>query len=270
MLKLAQGRLKAAKVGEPLLSPFASSRGPQGTAKMVFRKGQTAMVAAPPGLGKSMIIQYMVQKGDGKGKVNNGLYLSADSDSFTMYIRGASFASGQEQFKIEQDIRDPEVATVIDAMVTAHTNHIWFDFRSELTPQYLVELLAAYATRYGAYPEFIIVDNLKNFIIDDMASDEFASAEQSLVFLNEIAHITGAAIIALHHVTGEYESADTAIPLSGIRGKLSKTPSAIYTLFRSEQGRIIYSVVKDRAGMADPKGKFMGAIEVDYSKGYMN
>lgn len=270
MLKLAQGRHKAEAVGEPLLTPFASTRGPQGSAKLTFRKGQLGMLAAPPGVGKSMVIQYALQKGDGAGNFNHGIYLSADSDSFTMYMRGASFASGYDQFRIEQDVRTPETARVVDEMVTNATKHMWFDFRSELTPQYLVELIAAYATRNGSYPEFIVVDNLKNFIIDEGMTDEFAAAEQSLVFLNEIAHITGAAVIALHHVTGEHESAAAAIPLSGIRGKLSKTPSAIYTMFRPNQNELIFSVVKDRAGMADPKGMFMGSISVDYDRGFMN
>lgn len=270
MLKLAQGRHKAEAVGEPLLTPFASTRGPQGSAKLTFRKGQLGMLAAPPGVGKSMVVQYALQKGDGAGNFNHGIYLSADSDSFTMYMRGASFASGYDQFRIEQDVRTPETARVVDEMVTNATKHMWFDFRSELTPQYLVELIAAYATRNGSYPEFIVVDNLKNFIIDEGMTDEFAAAEQSLVFLNEIAHITGAAVIALHHVTGEHESAAAAIPLSGIRGKLSKTPSAIYTMFRPNQNELIFSVVKDRAGMADPKGMFMGSISVDYDRGFMN
>lgn len=276
MLKLAQGRHKAEAVGEPLFSPFAFNGLPQGSAKMLFRKGQLAMVAAPPGVGKSMVVQYALQKGNGMGgpgrekwRANHGIYLSADSDAFTMYCRGASFATGFDQFRIEADVRNPESARAVDATVAAAANHMWFDFRSELTPAYLVELIAAYATRNGKYPEFIVVDNLKNFIIDEGMTDEFAAAEQSLVFLNEIAHITGAALITLHHVTGEHESAASAIPLSGIRGKLSKTPSAIYTLFRPNQNEIIFSVVKDRAGNADPKGMFMGSIKVDYSRGIM-
>lgn len=269
MLKLAQGRHKAEAVGEPLLTPFAFNRNPQGSAKMTFRKGQVAMVAAPPGVGKSMIVQYALQKGDGKGNVNHGIYLSADSDAFTMYCRGASFASGFDQFTIEADVRDPAKASVVDETVAQATKHMWFDFRSELTPAYLVELIAAYATRNGSHPEYIVVDNLKNFIIDEGMTDEFAAAEQSLVFLNEIAHVTGAALIALHHVTGEHESAAAAIPLSGIRGKLSKTPSAIYTMFRPNQNEIVFSTVKDRAGNADPKGMFMGSVKVDYNRGYM-
>lgn len=270
MLRLSQGRRKSEKVGEPLLMPFAFAHAPQGAAKLTFRKGQLAMLAAPPGIGKSAVIQYALQRGDGRGNINHGIYLSADSDSFTMYMRGASFASGYSQFRIESDVRNQDTATLVDETVANATKHMWFDFRSELTPEYLVELIAAYATRQGRYPEFIVVDNLKNFIIDDGIADEFTSAEQSLVFLNEIAHVTGAAVIALHHVTGEFEGGDVAIPLSGIRGKLSKTPSAIYTMFKPTQSELIFSVVKDRAGMADPKGLFMGSIAVDYDKGYMN
>lgn len=271
MLKLSQGRRQMESVGEPLLMPFRVNQNSDPYAqRMVLRKGQLAMIAAPPGVGKSMLIQYALQHGDRKGNVNHGIYLSADSDSFTMFTRGASFASGFDQVRIENDVRDTEFARQVEETVNKATSHMLFDFKSELNPQYLVDIIASYVTLRGKFPEFIVVDNLKNFQIDDSITDEFAAAEQSLVFLNEIAHVTGAAVIALHHVTGEYESADTAIPLSGIRGKLSKTPSAIYTIFKPEDGRLMVSTVKNRGGQADPRGQMMFPIETNYSRGYIN
>lgn len=272
MLQLVQGRKKGLNIGDPLHMPFAANAVPNPDApKLIFRKGQLAMLAAPPGVGKSLVVQYGLQKGDGKGNYNYGIYFSADSDPFTMFTRGASFALGCKPSKVEVDLRDATKIGAIESTVATRTPHMAFDFRSEVTAQHMVEVIGAYATQYGRFPEFIVMDNLKNFSVDSQMTDEFAQAEESLVFLNEIAHMTGAAVIALHHVTGEHEGAAQAIPLSGVRGKLSKTPSAIYTMFKSNESELIFSVVKNRAGKADAKGvEVMGAIGLDLDHGTMH
>lgn len=265
MLTLNQGRRKNAAAGEPLHSPI----GVMNQTKSYIRKGQLALVAAGPGSGKSAIVQYILQKGNGgllddpARQVNRTFYFSADSDQTTMWKRSAAIATGTTQDAIDELLFTNNIEQM-EQYVTRSASHMRFDYNSSPSDSYVLLSIDAYASVWGSYPEVIVVDNLKNLVIEG-AEGEFQALEEACGFLHDLARDTNAAVIALHHVTGDLEDGTRPIPLSGLRGKVSKTPECVFTLHRRENSMFV-SPVKNRNGVADASGQWLLPVHVDLAR----
>lgn len=258
-MSLTQGRRKNQDAGEPLHCPFAVLI----QNETFIRKSQLALVAGGPGTGKSAVIQAWLQRGNDNGLRNSTLYFSADSDSSTMFKRAAAIATGYEQTDIERMLEQGN-SEGLDTQVTAATAHMRFDYQSAPSEKDILRSVEAYAETYGAYPEALVVDNLKNLFIDGVEG-EFQALEQACVFLHELAKDINAAVIALHHVVGDSENGDKPIPLSGIRGKVTKTPEVVLTLHRSTEVLNV-SAVKNRNGRADASGNWFQSIRAEMAR----
>lgn len=264
MLTLNQGRRKNASAGEPLHIPL----GVVNESKSYLRKGQLSLIAAGPGSGKSALIQNILHRGNGLPvgdpgrQVNRTLYFSADSDSTTMWKRSAAIATGFTQDAIDQFLFSNNIAHLEEA-VAASTGHMWFDYESSPSDAHVLNVIDGYTSTYGSYPETIVVDNLKNLGIDGV-DGEFQALEEACGFLHDLARDTNAAVITLHHVTGENEDGQKPIPLSGLRGKVSKTPETVWTLHR-QGGSMFISPVKNRNGVADASGQWLLPVHTDLS-----
>jgi len=265
VLTLNQGRRLNAAAGEPLHNPL----GVMNVSKTFLRKGQLSLVAAGPGSGKSAIVQFILQVGNGlppgapDRAVNRTLYFSADSDSTTMWTRSAAIATGMTQDMIDE-LRLADEVEHLEAAVSRSANHMRFDYESSPSDSYVLDQIDAYASVFGQFPEVIVFDNLKNVAIEG-AEGEFQALEEACGFMHDLARDTNAAVIALHHVTGENEDGMKAIPMSGIRGKVSKTPEVILTLHRRDT-QMFVSPVKNRNGVADASGNWMLPVQVDLSR----
>ena len=265
MQTLNQARRKNAAAGEPIHCPI----GVMNESKTFFRKGQLAVVSAGPGSGKSAVVQYITQCGNGAPPghpdrlTNRTFYFSADSDQTTMWKRSAAIATGYTQDLIDTWIAEDNLDAMEQA-VAESTSHMRWDYNSSPTEEYMLMSIDAYASVYGSYPETIICDNLKNLVIEG-ADGEFQALEEACVFLHNLARDTNACVIALHHVTGEHEDGTKPIPLSGIRGKVSKTPEVIITIHRIESNMML-SPVKNRNGVADASGKWLLPVHADLSR----
>lgn len=239
------------------------------TSKTFLRKGQLTLVAAGPGSGKSALIQFILQVGNGlppghpERGVNRTLYFSADSDQTTMWKRSAAMATGMTQDAIDELLFADEIGH-LETQVARATNHMRWDYDSSPSDAYVLDSIDAYASVYGSYPEVIVMDNLKNLSIDG-SPGEFEALEDACGFLHDLARDTNAALVALHHVTGENEDGMKPIPMSGLRGKISKTPEVILTLHRREQTMFV-SPVKNRNGIADASGQWILPINADLSR----
>lgn len=264
MLSLNQARRKNAAAGEPIHCPFNVLN----ESKTFLRKGQLSLVAAGPGTGKSAVVQAIIQGGNGaplghpERLVNRAFYFSADSDSTTMWKRSAAMATGLTQDAIDGLLFDNLIDRPEQAVREASA-HITWDFESSPTDEYILNELEAFASVHGAWPEIICFDNLKNVSIPG-SEGEFQALEEACVFLKDLATDTNAAVIALHHVVGEKEDGQVPIPLSGLRGKVSKTPEVVLTLHRIGQDLRI-SPVKNRNGIADPSGNWILPMVADLS-----
>lgn len=221
------------------------------------------MISSAPGTGKSLLAQALVHAGRGNMR-NTVLYFSMDSGPEVMAERAAALSTDLDQVTI----RDMTVAgntAVLDAAVSAKHGHVTYSFRGSPSQDYVMDELAAYVELHGFYPEVLIFDNLKD-MADQEDPDEFRALEDAVIFMKDLARDTGAAIITLHHITGAFESGDTPVPLSGVRGKVSKTPALILTLYKPSQGILNVSVVKNRNGTSDASGGFYIPLEVDAGK----
>lgn len=259
MLSLVQARRLNREAGEPLFSPHPTLT----KADAHLRRGDLALIAGPPGVAKSGFIQHWLQRGDGLGNVNRTLYFSADSGPATLHIRAAAIATGWTLHDIEGVIREGD-AQRIDEIVAQATGHMSFNYESTPDEDFVCTEIEAYATLWGAYPDAIVMDNLRNLTVSE--ENEFRALEDATFFLSGLAKDTNAAVIALHHVGGEYDDAARPIPLSGIRGKASKTSQLILTLFRPADGFLGVSVTKNRHGPADATGKNYHTLPLDLER----
>lgn len=259
MIRVSQARQHDPMAGEPIITPISVLS----QNKFYLRRGTLCLIAAGPGTGKSALIQAITQRGDDNGTVNSTFYFSADSSAFDMYTRSAAIATGRTTDDIEGEL-NKFGSDRLDPIVDAATKHMWFSYKSDPSDQYIVDQLQAYAELAGAWPEIIVIDNLKNCVVGD-GVDEFRALEDTSVFLHDLAKDTGACVIALHHVRGDLEDGYSQIPLSGIRGKISKTPSSIWTLFKGAHSLNV-SVVKNRGGRADASGSLYASLVADLSR----
>ncbi|WP_245876554.1 hypothetical protein [Streptomyces uncialis] len=91
--------------------------------------------------------------------------------------------------------------------------------------------------------------------------------EGMLSYLNEMARETGAHVMAMHHVVGEYADGLKPIPQSGLKGKVSRVPSLVLTIHKEIDGmdsRILnISPVKNREGFEDSSGETFASFDFD-------
>lgn len=256
---MLQGKRNNQAAGEPLPMPWRQLT----DVGAYVRRGQLTLVAAPPGTGKSLFAQALAHRGDDNGTVPSTLYFSADSDAGTFAQRAAAIATGYQLSDIQRLIQDRDDAALEEA-IAAQTGHMRMGFASNVSDQDMLDEIDAYAEVFGKYPDCIVMDNLSNLSVDG-AENEFHGLQENCFFLHDIARETNSAVITLHHVSGEYEGGDKPIPLSGLRGKVSKTPEVIFTMYRSGEVMNV-SVVKNRSGKAFADGSNAIKIPVDLSR----
>jgi len=220
------------------------------------------MVTAAPGTGKSAIVQSMLQRGNDEGLRNRVLYHSADTNESDTWIRACAIATGFEMSDIERDLRKGPVPGY-EAEVRASTSHMEFAYGSSPSGDDVLQEFEAYACKYGIYPDVFVMDNLSNLYAGE--GDEFAALQGNLDFLHGLSRDTKAAVITLHHTTGDYTNGDRPIPRSGIRGKLDKTPETILTLHRRGEQTFVCPV-KNRSGKADPRAEWMLPLYSDLAR----
>lgn len=210
------------------------------------------MVCAAPGTGKSaVVLSYAVQ-----ARVPT-LYFSADSDWFTQQTRTLSIQNGWTLEKSARAVRakdiGPEAESRLDNLP------IRFNYSASPSLEQLEDSMGAYEQGYGDFPHLVVVDNITNVRSGgDNDSDPFAGLESLMDYLHTMGRNTGACVIGLHHVTGEYNNGNKPIPLSGVKGQITRVPELILTMHRIEEtfgtDSLRVSVCKNRGGKADASG----------------
>lgn len=234
-----------------------------------FRRGQITLIAAAPGVGKSALsLRLLVGLPE-----TPSLYLSGDTDAFSMALRMAAMVT-------KHSVRDVENQYDIGhgQFYNSHLEkfqHVRFDFSATISPDFIEEQFTAYALTYGEYPHVLVVDNLSNMDMGhgDNGDNGYAALERSLDFLHELARNTGTAVICLHHLTGQFDDGDTAPPLSSLRGKVSKVPEMVLTLFRTgttDFPGLGVAIVKNRNGKNDTKGGLYVNLDWDPERMQLN
>lgn len=222
-----------------------------------FLRGQLGLIVAPPGAGKSaFVLAYVV-----KSRVST-LYFSADSDSFTQLSRMISIELGWTLEKSSAAVRSMNLGIAAESIEDIPVR---FNYSASPTLDMIELELVAYDELYGDYPELVVMDNITNIVTGSSEDDPFAGLESLMDYLHKMARDTGSFVIGLHHVTGQYNDADKPIPLSGVKGQITRVPELVLTMHRAEQfggpDQLYVSTVKNRAGKADPSGKNFAILE---------
>lgn len=220
-----------------------------------FHRGQLALVAAPAGCGKSAFVLTLALRSG-----LPALYFSADSDAFTQLTRTASIMTGWTLERSARLVRADDLAEAEGALAALP---IRFNYSASPTLDQIESSMSAYRQLYGDYPELVVIDNITNVLTGE--DDPFSGLEALLDYLHTLARNTGACVIGLHHVIGEYNDGDKPIPVSGVKGQISRVPELILTMHRkrSEFGPdlLMVSTVKNRGGRADPSGQDAATLE---------
>lgn len=211
------------------------------------------LVCAGPGTGKSaLVLAYAV-----KARVPT-LYFSADSDSFTQLSRMLSIELGWTLEKSASVVREGVIGDEAEAILGDIP--IRFIYNASPSLDQIEDSMLAYEQGYGDYPLLVVVDNITNVRSGgDNDGDPFAGLESLMDYLHTMARNTSACVIGLHHVTGTYNDADKPIPLSGVKGQITRVPELILTMHRVVEtfgvDSLRVSTVKNRGGKSDPSGQ---------------
>lgn len=192
------------------------------------------------------------------------LYISADSDAFTQLTRSVSCLTG---WRLEDSGR-----AVLDGKLDADTEQrlaeipvrLIYDASPDLDT--IERTMLAYDEVYGDFPSLVVVDNVTNVRTDtETDGDPFTGLESLMDYLHTMGRQTDACVFGLHHVTGGYNDAHKPIPLSGVKGQITRVPEMVLTLHRrtAEFGpdMLCVSTVKNRGGRADPSGGDFAELE---------
>lgn len=248
MFSLLQSARIRGSAGIPLPNPFRALSA-KGTDLL---RGQLALVAAGPGTGKSAFTLTWALKSRAPC-----LYFSADSDAFTQLTRSISIMTGTH---LEDSAKAVLSGDLGEAAKVLSDVPIRFNYSASPTLDDIELSMQAYEEVYGDFPSLVVVDNVTNVIGGGSGEDDpFSGLESLMDYLATMARDTEASVVGLHHVTGPYNDADKPIPLSGVKGQISRVPSLVMTLHKKsgaewDDDTLCVSTVKNRGGKSDPSG----------------
>jgi len=255
MLTPQQSLWVMGSAGDPLPAPFPSlaERGSR------LLRGQLCLVCAGPGTGKSaFVLTYAL-----RAKVPT-LYFSADSDPFTQLSRSVSILTGWTMERSSAAVRDGDLSGAESVFSDVP---IRFNYSASPSLDQIELSMLSYEEVYGDYPALVVVDNVTNVRAGSDDDDPFAGLESLMEYLHEMARMTSACVVGLHHVTGGYNDANKPIPLSGVKGQITRVPEMVLTLHRVREefgpDTLNVSTVKNRAGKQDPSGQDFVGLRFD-------
>jgi len=234
--------------GEALPSPFRRVT----ALGAIHRRGQVAVVAAGSGGGKSAYATHLAVH----GKHNWGdriptLYFSADSDKVTLGTRVACSLVNRPLSEVEEKLRgnDPEMWAKV-----AEIDWVWWCWNAEPSCWDIQQEVEAYGYVNGEYPHLVVVDNLIN--IDAEGEAGHVQKDGVMHWLQQLANVTNAHVLVLHHVIGAYEDGTQPIPKSALLDKVAKRPRLVLTLWKPGENLLGVSVVKNSTGRASSDGSY--------------
>lgn len=256
MLTLTQSAAVKGSSGEPLPTVWESLSN-EGTR---FLRGQLALVAAGPGVGKSaFVLSYAL-----RSKVSC-LYFSADSDAFVQLSRSLAILGGMNMTDSSNAVLSGDYERIKGLVGDVP---IRFNYNPSPTLDTITQQVHAYEELHGDYPELIVVDNALDVVMEGTDADQSQSLDSLMAWLHELARTTEACVVVLHHVTGPYNDANQPIPLSGVKGQIGRVPELILTLHKAlgdygNPDEIRVSTVKNRGQKADPTGQSFVSLTFD-------
>jgi KaiC/GvpD/RAD55 family RecA-like ATPase len=228
-------------------------------AKIKFRRGEVSMIAAAPGVGKSMLsLNLAVRAGVPT------LYCSPDTSASDMEYRAAAVLTGDSLSEIENAYANGR-SRFYESILDQKLGHMRTVPEGPLTFDELESEIEAFEEVFGESPALIVIDNLRD-IETETDGQSWERYDVALDYLKTMARATGACILVLHHLTGAHNNGDKNAGQSGIEGQATKVLSMVLTLaIGGGDGAQTLKVcaVKNRSGRSDPSGS--SYVEIPYA-----
>jgi hypothetical protein len=217
---------------------------------VTFRHGATSMIAGPPGAYKSTFALNLMTRWADRGATS--VYISADSDQFTVGKRCAGILTGDAMDKVEKTLRDGSYTAALRRLSDVQWEFESLDLRS------IQVRLLAFEQKYGHFPDVLFLDNLMN-MLDNPA--DFQGQIKMCLNLDKLARETKTHICILHHTSETYRGSEPP-PRAAIQGKVSQFPRLILTM-NAVGPDMMVAVVKNTNGPAQADGKFYTDFLID-------
>ena len=209
---------------------------------LAFRRGQFSLLAAAPGVGKSLFATNLAIR-----TPIPALFFSADSDEWTVKTRACSILTGTPLDDVDKQLSNPNDEAWEDyyAGHLRQADHVDWCFQTDLDMEFVVFRLQAHAEMRGDYPHLIVVDNLGNTVDPENEGTQLKANCQEL---QRIARSTNSHVLALHHVKGAKEDGTRPIGLGDLLYNTGKIPELVLGLSRSGENECHLTVCKNRGG----------------------
>lgn len=257
MKSLDRAILANGQGGHPLPSVFPAFE----QRKMLFRRGEVAMIAGQPGAGKSLLALWHATRWV-KDFNLKGLYFSADSTPLVQASRALAMTTFSNDVATAEYMLESEDSGSLETLYD-NTKGLKWSFEPDITYDTMHEELLAFQEMWGESPDFMVVDNLTD--VDGYGEDEWGGMRRVMKGLTSLARTEYPFILVLHHTSEEYRD-DPAPPRKAIHGKVSQKPALVITLGEGGGGHKYAAPVKNRSGPSDKSGR----VAVDLSFNYSN
>lgn len=179
-----------------------------------------------------------------------GVYLSADSSELGQAVRALCMATNT----VTTDEADVALARQDEWAIKemADLNNLVWSFENDLNYDTIHLEVEAFVELWGDTPDFIIIDNLTD--VEGQSEDEWGTYRRVLKGLTQLARVSGAAVVVLHHTSEDIKfKGDPCPPRWAIMGKCAAKPALILTM--ADYGKTRYlACVKNRFGTDDRTG----------------
>jgi hypothetical protein len=240
---ISKAVLRAGDLGKPLPDIYPVLAGHS----VRFRRGGTSMVAGPPGAYKSTLALNMMCKWAMEGL--SGIYISADSDQFTVAKRCAGILTGDSVSTVEKTIRSGGYSDSLRTLSNVHWEFKGLDVRG------IDDRVKAFQQMYGCFPDVIVLDNLMNCVA---GPGDWNGQITMCRDLDEMARSSYSHVMILHHTQEHPPSKGQAAilppPRWEIQGKVAQFPRLILTM-NCAMEHMMVACVKNTNGPQHPDGK---------------
>lgn len=208
------------------------------------------MIAGQPGAGKSLLALWIVL-GWARHHGLRGIYFSADSAELGQASRALAMSQVNTTVREAELLLETEDQWALNKM--AELNNLCWSFEDDLTYENIDEEVQAFRELWGCDPDFLVVDNLTD--VEGQSEDEGGTQRRAMKALVQLARVTDAALIVLHHTSeDDRHKEDPCPPRKAIMFKVSAKPALILTTADRGERRPV-ACVKDRYGKSDKFGR---------------
>lgn len=234
-----------------------------------LRASQLWMLTGRPGAGKTFFAQWLYSEIAKAGRASDdpcpGIYFAMDSTPFTMAVRQAAWATGDQTQRIAEALEGPGVGYYEDVLDT-ESRDIAFVYDKKPEMPEIQETLDAYVELWDRYPRWMVFDNLRNMA----GSDEGHEAKKFVLSeLQSLAYRTGANICVPHHATeGGVRDYSKPPKVNETEDKVSQYPEMVLSVAKdpdSELFSVAVAKIRD-GGAADPAAERPVRLYADLSR----